>query len=169
MKALIANRSLLTRVPNMLLSRSLGAGVSVQEVLKPSLYANEVLVKVYATALNPIDFKFIDFIAPSGSRTGCDFTGIISEVRESASQTWKVGDRVAGFVQGGVSVECGAFADFVKTEEDLTWRIPERVTNEDAATFGVSTVTAMQALNHNLSVPWLKKLIKARETPGTLS
>lgn len=154
MKALVANRSIVTRSANLLLGKSIGQGVSVEEVPKPTVADHEILVHVHATALNPIDFKFIDFIAPSGSLTGCDFAGVVAGAGPGAAATWQVGDRVAGFVQGGIDTAHGSFAEYVKAEADLVWRIPDGVDDTEAATYGVSAVTAMQALNLHLGVPW---------------
>ncbi|TVY62514.1 Trans-enoyl reductase ACTTS2 [Fusarium oxysporum f. sp. cubense] len=158
MKALVASRGILNRSINLVSGKSIGKGIELKEISKPTISETEVLVKVHATALNPIDFKFIDFIAPPGSLVGCDFAGVVAEVGSAASRKWKVGDRVAGFVQGGVSQDRGAFAEYVKAEEDLIWRIPESVSDETASTFGVSAVTAMQALHLHLDVPWLEEV-----------
>ncbi|KAF2186056.1 putative ToxD-like zinc binding oxidoreductase [Zopfia rhizophila CBS 207.26] len=160
MKALVSNRGFLSRSANLLTGKSIGNGVKVKEVPKPTISDNEILIRVHATALNPIDFKFIDFIAPPGSITGCDFAGVVVEVGEVASGTWKAGNRVAGFVQGGVSEEYGSFAEYVKAEGDLVWRIPEGVSDEEASTYGVSAATAMQALNLHLDVPWVDEVDK---------
>ena len=138
----------------MIAGKSIGHGGKVEEIAKPTLSKNEILIKIHATALNPIEFKFFDFIAPPGSLLGCDFAGVVAETGSDASGEWKVGDRVAGFVQGGVTKEYGAFAEYVKAEEDLIWRIPGEVTDEAASTYGIPAATAMQALNIHLNVPW---------------
>ncbi|KAH7344287.1 chaperonin 10-like protein [Pyrenochaeta sp. MPI-SDFR-AT-0127] len=164
MKGLVINRGLLNRTANLVSGKSLGKGVIVQEIPKPNISDNEILVKVHATALNPIDFKFIDFIGPSGSITGCDFAGVVAQAGKTASQTWKAGDRVAGFVQGGISKEYGSFAEYVKAEEDLVWRIPGELSDEDASTYGVSAVTAMQALNLHLDIAWFDEVEKGEKT-----
>ncbi|KAG4434408.1 hypothetical protein IFR05_010104 [Cadophora sp. M221] len=160
MKALVANRRIFTRIINLLTGKSIGANPSVKEIPKPKISNNEILIKVHATALNPIDFKFCDFIAAPGSLLGCDFAGVVAEVGSGKSTTWKVGDRVAGFVQGGITNEHGAFAEYVKAEEDLVWRVPDGVSDEAASTYGVPAVTAMQALNKHLGVPWAEEVEK---------
>ncbi|KAH6721814.1 putative ToxD-like zinc binding oxidoreductase [Leptodontidium sp. MPI-SDFR-AT-0119] len=160
MKALVANRGIFARIINLLAGKSIGTGPSIKEIPKPTISDKEILIKVHATALNPIDFKFFDFIAASGSLLGCDFAGVVAEAGSSTSAAWKVGDRVAGFVQGGITKEHGAFAEYVKAEEDLVWRIPDGVSDEAASTYGVPAVTAMQALNMHLGVPWAEEVEK---------
>ena len=51
----------------------------------------------------------------------------------------------------------GAFAKYPKIPDDLAWKPPSSVSNEEAATFGVSAVTTMLALNIWLSIPWIDK------------
>lgn len=100
MKALMARRGILNRSVNLLASKSIGKGVRVEEIARPTLAVKEILVKVHATALNPIDVKFVDFIALPGSLLGRDFAGVVIETGggAGASRKWQVGDRVAGFV-----------------------------------------------------------------------
>ncbi|KAF9697261.1 hypothetical protein EKO04_005114 [Ascochyta lentis] len=154
MKALVTDHGILARSAAVFTGKSFGNGVKETDVSMPFLSDNEILVKVHATALNPIDVKFIDFIAPAGGIAGCDFAGIVERIGRDASRTWRVGDRVAGFVQGGIDKGRGAFAEYVKVEEDLVWRVPEGVSDEEASAFGVPAVTAMQALYLYLDVPW---------------
>lgn len=155
MKALIANRGLMSRIPNLLLNKQIGPAPSIQTIPVPQPAPNELLIKIHTVALNPIDAKYIDFIAPPTSRLGCDFAGEVSETGSKVPDDWKVGDRVAGFVQGGMDTVSGSFAEYITAESDLVWRVPDTVSDEDASTWGVSGATAMQALNHHLGVPWL--------------
>ncbi|KAH6698185.1 chaperonin 10-like protein [Leptodontidium sp. MPI-SDFR-AT-0119] len=115
----------------------------------------EILVKVHATALNPIDCKFIDFIAPSDNLLGCEFAGVVADVvaGSAASRTWKIGDCVAGFVQGGVSQERGAFAEYVKAEDDLVWRIPAGV--KDGVLPGTTRLWRMDWRRTHISRSWM--------------
>ncbi|KAF1971583.1 GroES-like protein [Bimuria novae-zelandiae CBS 107.79] len=154
MKALVTERGMLTRSINMLAGKSIGKGIKEVDVPRPKIAKNEILVKVRATALNPIDAKFIDFIAPSGNIAGCDFAGVVEEIRQDAPGGWKVNDRVAGFVQGSIDKGRGAFAEYINVEGDLAWKIPDEVSDEEAATFGIPAVTAMQALYLHLDIPW---------------
>ena len=151
MKALVANRFLVTRLLNALTGKSLGPGCSITDVPEPTITTNEILVKVKAVALNPTDFKHIDIVAPPYSIIGCDFAG---EVVKIGPQTtgWKIGDRVAGSVHGGLYPDRGSFAEYLKTDADLCWKVPSDVTDEQATTFGVSAGTAMMALDVHLQI-----------------
>ncbi|KAH7095559.1 putative ToxD-like zinc binding oxidoreductase [Paraphoma chrysanthemicola] len=151
MKALVANRALLSRTANLLTNHPIGAGLKISTIPVSTLTKNEILVKISATSLNPIDAKFVDVLAPSGSILGCDFAGTVAD---AGSSSWRKGDRVAGFVQGGISSDIGAFADYVKADEDLVWRVPESVRDEEAATYGIVAGTAMQALKLHLGIWW---------------
>lgn len=66
----------------------------------PKLRDDYILVKTKAVALNPTDWKHIDFLAGPGARVGCDYSGIVEEVGSKVQNGIKVGDRVAGMIHG---------------------------------------------------------------------
>lgn len=154
MKALVANRMLPSRVLNLVLNKPSGPGGQVTDVSKPTTTADEILVKVRFVALNPTDFKHLDIISPPGSIIGCDYAGEVAEVGANSSKTWKVGERVAGTVHGGLYPDRGSFAEYLKVDADLAWHIPAEVSDADATTYGVSAVTAVLTLNIRLGLPW---------------
>lgn len=154
MKALVANRTLPGRVLNLARNKSSGPGGEVTEVPKPTITADEILVKVKSVALNPTDFKHLDVISPPRSIIGCDYAGEVAEVGANSSEAWKVGDRVAGVVHGGLFPDRGSFAEYLKVDSDLAWHIPAEVSDVDATTYGVSAVTAVLTLNLRLGLPW---------------
>ena len=45
----------------------------------------------------------------------------------------RIGDHVAGFVQGGTFPDYGAYAEYVRTPAELTWVVPEGTLNHDEA------------------------------------
>lgn len=74
----------------------------IQEVPKPKLRDDYVLVKVKAVGLNPTDWKHVDFaITKAGSRMGCDYAGVVEEVGGKVKKDFKKGDRISGVVHGG--------------------------------------------------------------------
>jgi NADPH:quinone reductase-like Zn-dependent oxidoreductase len=64
----------------------------------------EVLVKVHAVALNPIDWKMLYGRDPSvPTILGCDYAGTVEVVGEGVTR-FEVGERVAGMTAGGKKV-----------------------------------------------------------------
>ncbi|KAF5632281.1 TOXD [Fusarium tjaetaba] len=157
MKALVSNRSIITRLINATRSKAIGGqGGRVQDDIPiPSITPNEILVKVKAVALNPTDFKHLDIISPPNSIIGCDYAGVVHQVGDSVKDKWKIGDRVAGAVHGGLYPDKGAFAEYLKIDADLAWKVPEHISDTEATTYGVSAVTAMLVLNVHHGLPFL--------------
>ncbi|KAF2663034.1 GroES-like protein [Lophiostoma macrostomum CBS 122681] len=123
----------------------------IQNVDAPEPNASEILVEVKAIALNPIDPLYVAHPLASSERTiGSDFAGIIAKLGPSvpSSSNLKIGDRVAGFLQGACSVNerPGAFAEFLVVEWDLIWKIPEHVATESAAGVSLVALTAAQGM-----------------------
>ncbi|KAK3369373.1 chaperonin 10-like protein [Lasiosphaeria ovina] len=127
----------------------------IQDVPVPALRDDYVLVKVKAVALNPTDWKHIDFAGPAGATSGCDFAGVVEEIGPKVTKAWKKGDRIAGFVHGGnqSQLEDGGFAEYLVAKGDLWLKIPDGVSDEDASTLGVGITTVGQALYRSLKLP----------------
>ncbi|KAF2226023.1 putative ToxD-like zinc binding oxidoreductase [Elsinoe ampelina] len=154
MKAVTANRPLLSRIYNLATHTSPPLGAQVTTIPTPTLAPNQVLVRVTAVALNPTDHKHIDILSPRGSIIGCDYAGTVACVGTAATHLWTVGDRIAGTVHGGLYPDTGSFAEYLKVDADVAWRPPPGMSDEVAATYGVSATTAMLALNVTLGMPW---------------
>lgn len=81
--------------------------VKVEYIPTPAPSPTEVLVRVGAAALNPIDYVSVQRITEVQERRvlGSDFAGTVVDVREtlknSTDKRAKVGNGVAGCVQGG--------------------------------------------------------------------
>lgn len=54
----------------------------------------------------------------------------------------KVGDRVVGAIHGGKYDNIGSAAEYCVAADDLVFKVPESMSSEDAATFGVGFLTA---------------------------
>ncbi|KAJ5128672.1 hypothetical protein N7448_002389 [Penicillium atrosanguineum] len=167
MKALVGNRSICSRIANFAFGKSSGDGVLVKNVPVPEISDTEILVQVSCVALNPTDFKHVDFLSPKGAIIGCDYSGTVAKIGSNAPGNWSIGDRVAGVTHGGLYYDKGSFAEYLKIPGDWAWKVPFSVTDEEATTFGVSAATAMLALNTRLGVPWVdgKKDQGSRDTP----
>ncbi|KZP34151.1 GroES-like protein [Athelia psychrophila] len=119
---------------------------------------NEIRVKVHAIALNPVDPLYVAH-PPSpeeGRVVGSDIAGTVDKLG-SGVDAWKLGERVAGLLQGATTgneaARPGGFAEYAILEADLTFRIPEKVSFEEAATFPLCSLTAAQALFIRLQLP----------------
>lgn len=69
----------------------------------PQLRDGYILVKTTAVAINPSDWKHIDFMwvgNPTGTRPGLEYSGVVVEVGSGVDKDFKVGDRVFGIVNG---------------------------------------------------------------------
>jgi len=124
--------------------------LELEEVGKPTPDDNQVLVRVRAASVNPLDWHDLrgspyfmrlgsGLGAPGDSRLGVDFAGIVEAVGRNVSR-FKPGDAVFGGVKG-------AFAEFVVVTQDRAIAIkPENVTFQQAASIPIAAVTALQAL-----------------------
>ncbi|KAJ4984441.1 putative toxD-like zinc binding oxidoreductase [Stagonosporopsis vannaccii] len=162
MKALITTNSLYSRVANLVIGKNLvSKRAQWKDIPIPEISDHEILVKVRAVALNATDFKHIDAISPPGSIVGCDYAGEVYKVGSGAAKLWNVGDRVAGAVHGGLFPDKGAFAEYLKIDADLTWKIPASMDFATATTYGVSAVTAVLALCGRLGFPSVETLLES--------
>lgn len=69
---------------------------------------------------------------------------------------YSIGDRVAGFVHGAKG-DNGSFAEYCTTRPGSTFRIPEAMSFEQAATFGIASSTSGIALFQRLGLPTPEK------------
>jgi NADPH:quinone reductase-like Zn-dependent oxidoreductase len=157
MQALVSNRNIVVRLINAARGKPISGqgGRVLDNVPIPTMSSDEILVKVRAVALNPTDFKHIDMLSPLHSIIGCDFAGLVNKVGDAAKGKWRVGDRVAGVVHGGLFPDKGSFAEYLKVDADLIWRVPDNISDTDAATYGISAVTAMLSLNVLHGLPFI--------------
>lgn len=167
MKALITTNSLYNRMADLALGRNItDIGAQWKDIPITDISENEMIVRVRAVALNATDFKHIDAITPPGCIVGCDYAGEVQKVGNNAAKLWKVGDRVAGVVHGGLHRDRGAFAEYLKIDADLAWKILETMGNAPATTYGVSAVTALLALCGRLGFPHVETLLQPGRDHG---
>ncbi|KZF20177.1 oxidoreductase-like protein [Xylona heveae TC161] len=134
---------------------STGVAKLVQNAPVPTLRDDYILVKTAAVALNPTDWKHIDFLASKGAIVGCDYSGVVEKVGPAVTNSLKPGDKVAGFIHGSNSDnhEDGAFAEHIAAKGDLQIKIPDNLSFEEAATLGVGITTVGQGLYQSLGLP----------------
>lgn len=111
---------------------------------KPEIQPNQVLVKVSAASINPID-TYIRAGAnywplPKPFITGCDFAGIVEEVGSEADGL-AVGQRVWGSNQGLLGRQ-GTFAEYAAVDADYCYASPDGVDDKDLAACALVGITA---------------------------
>jgi NADPH:quinone reductase-like Zn-dependent oxidoreductase len=75
---------------------------AIQDVPMPKLRDDYILVKVKAVAVNPTDWKHVDFgVADAGARLGNDYAGIVQAVGSKVQKRFEKGDRITGVAHGG--------------------------------------------------------------------
>ncbi|RMJ10755.1 hypothetical protein CDV36_009632 [Fusarium kuroshium] len=134
---------------------------AVEDIPRPIPKLGEVLIRVKAIALNPVDQLYVSMpIATQEKRViGTDFAGVVVEVSPelggSSDPRAKPGTRVAGFLQGACSVNDrpGAFAEYITAPYDLIWAIPPGMSFEEASTVSMCSLTAAQGLYARLGLP----------------
>ncbi len=110
----------------------------------PTPKLGEVLVKVAAVAVNPIDTYIrsgaVSMPLPKPFIPGCDLAGIVEEVGANVKRL-KKGDRVWGSNQGLLGRQ-GTFAEFAAVEERWLYPTPAGVSDEQAAAAALTGITA---------------------------
>jgi NADPH:quinone reductase-like Zn-dependent oxidoreductase len=111
----------------------------LEEVPDPELLDGEVLVRVRAVAVNPVDWKLRRGLMPRPLPTilGSDISGT---VERSLAEGFSEGEEVFGFASSG------AYAELAKARSDLLAHNPGHLSHEQAAALPVAALTAWQAL-----------------------
>lgn len=117
--------------------------LALGEAPTPQIKANEILIKVKATAINRADTlqRKGAYPPPKGESEllGLEVAGIIEEV-ENADSNWKKGDRVMALLGGG------GYAEYVAVNEGLVMPVPDKLSFQEAAGIPEVFLTAYQAL-----------------------
>jgi NADPH:quinone reductase-like Zn-dependent oxidoreductase len=119
------------------------------EVEKPAPEDGEVLVKIGAAAVNPLDWHYMrgtpypmrlmaGLRRPKLQRLGADLAGRVEAVGRGVTR-FKPGDEVFGVRQG-------AFAEYVCAPEDKLALKPAGLSFEEAAAVPVAAITALHGL-----------------------
>ncbi len=111
---------------------------------KPQPQAGEVLVRVEAVAVNPIDTYIrsgaIDVPLTFPYVPGCDLAGVVEEIGPETSR-FSVGDRVWGSNQGLMGRQ-GSFREYAAVHEQWLYPTPDDVSSEEAAAGALVGITA---------------------------
>ena len=128
--------------------------LELQEVEKPAVNDDEVLVKIQASTANPADWHMLrgePFLArlnaglfkPKNTILGIDIAGRVEAAGKNVTE-FKQGDEVFGDCGWG-----GGFAEYVCVSEKSLALKPSNITFEEAAAAPVAAMTALQGLRDN--------------------
>ena len=122
--------------------------LSIGNIDKPNINDNEILIKVHACSVNPIDWKLRGghMKIMSGLKPpkvlGGDFAGIVEEIGKKITH-FNIGDEVWG--QRNASIG-GSYAEFIKVEENNISLKPKNFDFNQAASIPLAGLTAYQSL-----------------------
>lgn len=114
----------------------------------PEFWEDDVLIKVVAASVNPVDFKIRDgHLKEMITRQmplilGCDVAGIVSSVGARITQ-FKVGDAVYALLD---LKRNGSYAEYVAVNESNVAHKPKTISFVEAASIPLAASTAWQAL-----------------------
>jgi len=127
--------------------------LTLKEIDKPVPKDNELLIKVYAASVNPLDWHILrgvpfivrlmgfGLLKPKHQILGADMSGRVEAIGKNVTQ-FKAGDEIIGTGMGG-------FAEYTCISENRAVSKPATISFEQAATIPVAGVTALQALREN--------------------
>lgn len=111
---------------------------------KPQPTGAQVLVKVGAVSVNPIDTYvrsgMVQMPLPFPYVVGCDLAGTVDAIGPNAKR-FKTGERVWGSNQGLLGRQ-GTFAEYAAVDECWLYPTPPNVTDEQAAAVALVSLTA---------------------------
>src|SRR5947209_2088423 len=123
--------------------------LQVRDIEKPAPLDTQILVRVRAASINPLDGHqlrgswamrpFTGLRKPKETRIGVDYAGVVEAFGKNVTQ-YEVGDEVFGGRQGSL-------AEYICVKADRGVALkPANVSFEQAAALGVAAITALQAL-----------------------
>jgi len=124
------------------------------EVPKPTLRAGDLLVRVHAFAVNPVDTQWrrgdrpVTPVHDPPQIVGWDAAGVVAELGAGSSH-FKVGDEV---YFAGDATRQGCYAEFVAVDERLVAHKPRKLSFAEAAAVPLTALTAWEALFENMGM-----------------
>lgn len=132
--------------------------LEIAERPRPTAKAGQVLVKVHAVGLNPVDYKLVEGGVDSWSFPhvlGLDVAGEVVAVGEGVHD-FQIGERVSGH---GNLMKDGCFAEYVAVPIYQLAKIPANVTYEQAAALLCGALTAYTAVNRKANLTNVKTVL----------
>jgi len=123
--------------------------LELDDFAMPKIEADQVLVRIKAVGLNPVDYKIRsgDLKLFTGKKfpkqIGADLAGVVEKVGKNVT-TFQVGDEVFGMLD---AMKGGAYAEFAAVSENALAYKPQSISFEEAAGLPVAALTALHGLH----------------------
>jgi len=123
-------------------------GLSFEDVDKPKIQKNDILIAVKAASINPIDYKLVeghlkDMVPLNLPATiGYDVSGVVVE-KGADVRNFEIGDEVYARVP---QEQMGTVAEFVAVDVEKVALKPTNISFEEASGLPLTGLTAIQAL-----------------------
>ncbi len=122
--------------------------IHIVDMPVPVPQPGEVLIKVGAVSVNPVDTYIRAGSAPQPLPfpyiIGCDFAGVVDALGDGVTE-FQIGDRVWGSNQG-VAGRQGTFAELICVHQDWCYPTPQKQSDESAAAGALVGLTAQLGL-----------------------
>ena len=124
--------------------------LTIQNVDDPEVGRGEVLVRVHATSVNPIDIKIRD--GSAAKLMGIELPAILG--RDLAGEVVRAGEGVIGFEKGQrvMALANGTYAEFTTARADVLAPIPDKLSYEQAAALPLVLLTGAQLIERAIKV-----------------
>ncbi|TXT12833.1 hypothetical protein VHUM_01234 [Vanrija humicola] len=130
--------------------------VALLEIPVPKPGPGEVLVKVHAIALNPVDSLYVGSpLAQQETRViGTDFAGVVVSAGDDLAASDDARTKAVPLTPACSRNERpGAFAEYVVVPYDLTWTVPASMSLASASAVSMCGVTAAQGVFFRQQLP----------------
>ena len=129
--------------------------LQLQDVEKPDIGDDEVLVKIHAASVNPLDWHImrgdpyfarldLGLLKPKNTRLGADIAGTVEASGKQVTE-FQPGDAVFGEV---FKTGLGALAEYACVPRNALVLKPENISFEQAAGVPIAALTALQGLRN---------------------
>lgn len=122
----------------------------IQDIDDPLVGTGEVLVRVRATSVNPVDLKIRD--GSAARRMGVELPAILG--RDLAGEVVRAAEGVIGFEKGMrvMALANGTYAELTTAKADVLAPIPDKLSYEQAAALPLVLLTGAQLIERAIKV-----------------
>jgi NADPH2:quinone reductase len=146
----------------VLLLEQVGGPLREASMDRPVPQVGQLLVRIRASGVNPLDIKIRSGHAPHARQTlpavlGLDLAGVVEQVGPGVSH-FQCGDAVYGLT-GGVGGLQGSLAEFAAVDAQLVAKVPQGLSMREAAALPLAFITAWEGLVDRAAIQARQKVL----------